>query len=96
MANTKNQRVLEALRPLKASLQQERDALLARSEPLHRRREEILARLQPLEAELRDVDVQISEIEVPALRDLGNELAAIARQEGAITMFNGEEKGDEA
>lgn len=83
---TKNPRIVEALRPLKEQLEAEKQAILARSAPLHAQRTALIEQLQPLEAQLRDVDARIHAIEQPKLREVGNELAAIARQEGSLTL----------
>lgn len=87
----KNPRIAEVLAPLKASLEAERDEILAASAPLREKRDALVAKIQPLEAQLRDVDDQITAIEQPKLREVGNELAGIARQLGAITLKNGPE-----
>jgi uncharacterized coiled-coil DUF342 family protein len=84
----KNPRIAELLLPLKDTLEQERDAILAKVAPLKAQREVLVARIQLLEAELKVVDDQIVALEQPKLREIGNELAAIARQLGAITMKN--------
>lgn len=89
MATPKNPRVAEALAPLRAQLEAERDTILKQSAALHAKRAELVAQIQPLEAKLREVDAAIDKIEQPRLREVGNELAAIARQLGAKTLTNG-------
>lgn len=92
---TKNPRVAEALAPLKLQFEAEKAEILFQSAPLHEQRESLVAKIQPLEAALRNVDAQIDAIENPRLRNVGNELAAIARQIGAITLVNdGEAKSE--
>lgn len=88
--STKNPRVIEALLPLKAQLEEERAALVAKCEPLHAQRLALVARIQALEAELKPVDDAIDTIENPRLREIGNELAAIARQiaPSVVTLQN--------
>ena len=84
----KNPRVAEFLRPLREQLETERDLIVAQAAPLKARREELVARIQPLEAQLKEIDDQIVAIEQPKLREIGNELAAIARQTGAVSLRN--------
>jgi hypothetical protein len=90
----KNQLVVEALAPLKKELLKARDARLRELAPLEEKRARVLAEMEPLQEALRKVDAQIDAVERPkdgmALRDIGNNLAAIARQEGAITLVNGD------
>jgi septal ring factor EnvC (AmiA/AmiB activator) len=85
----KNPRIAETLQPLKDQLEAERASLQEQLEPLQAARAALLAKLQPLEAELRAIDAQITAIEQPKMREIGNELAAIARQLGAVTLVNG-------
>lgn len=77
---TKNPRVIEALLPLKAQLEAEREAILERVRPLHEQRAALLAEIHAKEAALRPIEAAIDALEIPRLRELGNELAAIARQ----------------
>lgn len=86
MAKQKNERVAEMLAPLKAKLEAQRAEILAKSAPLHERREALVAQIAPLEAELRRVNAEIKAVEQPALRDIGNELASIARAIGATSL----------
>lgn len=84
----KNKELAAALAPRQAALDAERDALLAQIAPLHEQRDALIAQIQPLEAQLRKVQQQIKAIEQPRLRDIGNELAAIARALGARSLVN--------
>lgn len=89
MAEQKNPRVAEALLPLKQQLEAEREAILAQSAPHHEHRRVVVEQIQALEVKLREIDDAITAIEVPRLRAVGNELAAIARQIGpTITLQN--------
>lgn len=89
----KNALVAQTLAPLKAQLTEQRDAILEALKPLQAERDAILAEMEPLQARLRAVDARIDAVERPvggvALREIGNNLAAIARHEGAITLENG-------
>lgn len=85
---TKNPRIAEVLAPLRAQLEAERDEILRASAPLHERRQALLDKIQPLEAQLKAVEDEIDRIEQPAIRNVGNELAAIERQLGAVTLVN--------
>lgn len=84
----KNPRLAEVLAPFRTQLEEERAGILAHSASLHEQRNTLLATIQPLEAQLKEVDDQIDAIEQPKLREVGNELAAIARQLGATTLTN--------
>ena len=67
-------------------LEDEKAAILARSAPLHGKRAKLLEKIQPLEAELRKVNAEIKAIEQPAIVEVGNQIAAIARAQGATTL----------
>jgi chaperonin cofactor prefoldin len=84
----KNEALAKVLAPRVAELEAQRDKVLADVAPLHAKREALLVQIQPLEAELREVNAAIKQAEQPALRDVGNELAAIARALGAKTLVN--------
>lgn len=71
-----------------AALEAERAAIHETLAPLQQKRDAILDQLQPLENTLREVNRQIKAIEVPRLREIGNDLAAIARTQGAHTLSN--------
>lgn len=91
----KSDALSDALAGVKTRLEGERAAVLEKAAPLQKRREELLTKISPLEVELRDVNKQIKEIEQPALRDIGQQLARIARAEGAKTLRNGNEPAPE-
>lgn len=85
----KNPRIVEALAPLKKQLEEEKYELEQQLAPLREARQNLVDVIQPYELQLQQIDAKITELEVPRLRQIGNELAAIARQEGAITLSNG-------
>lgn len=74
------------LRALQEKAKKEREAVLAAVAPLHAKREALLAQIQPLEADLRTVNAEIKAAEQPALQNLGNEIAALAKAMGAKSL----------
>ena len=84
----KNEKLAKVLEPRIAELEATRKDVLAKSAKLHEQRKALLAKIQPLEAELREVNAKIKAVEQPAIREAGNELAAIARALGAKTLSN--------
>lgn len=85
----KNPRVAEALLPLKAELEAEQEQILNSTRSLHEQRSALVAQIQELEAKLSPINDEITRLEVPRLQQIGNELAAIARQIGpTVTMTN--------
>ena len=72
---------------MKVRLNEQREETLANLQPLYEQRDALVLQMQPLEAQLRDLQQQIKVAEGP-LRDAGNDLATIARAEGARTLTN--------
>lgn len=68
-------------------IEAKRNAALAKAAPLHKQREAILKKMRPLETQLRKVEAEIDKTEAP-LREYGNQIAALARGAGAITLKN--------
>ncbi len=87
--NKKNQAVIDALQPVKAEMQERLARINERLSPLKEREAALREQLRPLEEQLAAVHAEISDIEeTEGLREVGNNLAAIARQEGATTLVN--------
>lgn len=76
----------EGLSKLDAELKAAREEILKKSAPLHVKRDALVAKIQPLEAELQTINKQIKVIEHPALLQIGNQIASIARAQGAASL----------
>jgi uncharacterized coiled-coil DUF342 family protein len=76
----------EAMAARREELTKARASLTAKSDPLRKQREDVRAKLAPLEAQLRDISAKINAVERPALGEIDNELAAIARALGARSL----------
>jgi septal ring factor EnvC (AmiA/AmiB activator) len=77
--------VKDHLKAAQDALDADRKKVLDAAAPLHERRAALLKKIQPLEAELRKVNAEIKEAEKP-LRAIGNQIAAVARANGARTL----------
>lgn len=76
----------QALVARRDELTKARTALQAQAGPLRAKRDELAAQMAPLEAAARELTQKIHAIERPALVDVDNELASIARALGAKSL----------
>jgi len=88
----KNAIVEAQLSPVRAELQAKRAAIHAELAATYAERDALIAQIQPLEAKLREVQRVIKAGEAP-LREIGNNLAAIARAIGGTVSAKLEASG---
>lgn len=70
-------------------LEKERDQIRAKVAPKRARRDALVAKIHPLEKQLRAIDEDIKALERPRLAELDNQIAALLRAMGALSLQAG-------
>lgn len=77
---------MKELKALKAKLEAERAAIVAKAKPHHDEYEALAKKIQPLEAQQREAAAKFKAIEQPRLAELDSQIGRLAMALGAKTL----------